>query len=100
MIQNPTKTLTEIRHVICERCFTLIAGGLLTLFSLSLLDSGSAANESPTNDETIHLAAGYVYLTTGEYSMELAHPPLGRVLAALPLLSLTIQYTPANRSLG
>ena len=96
MIQNPTKTLTEIRHVICERCFTLIAGGLLTILAVLLI--GSAANESPTNDETIHLAAGYVYLTTGEYSMELAHPPLGRVLAALPLLSLTIQYTPANRA--
>lgn len=38
---------------------------------------------SGTVDEPAHLAAGMQWLTTGEYSYDLQHPPLGRVAAAL-----------------
>jgi len=79
-----------------ERYFRAIAGALLAILAASQI--GSAIHETPTNDETNHLAAGYVYLTTGEYRMELSHPPLGRILAALPLLSLPIQSIPANKA--
>ena len=37
-------------------------------------------------DEPIHIAAGYDYLRTGSYLYDIEHPPLARVLAALPLL--------------
>ena len=59
--------------------FVLAAYALVTLVLLAILAAlqiGSAIHESSTNDETSHLAAGYAYLTTGEYSMELKHPPL------------------------
>src|SRR5579872_7096589 len=41
-------------------------------------------------DEPIHLAAGYTFLRTGSYKLSLEHPPLSRVLCALPLLGLQI----------
>lgn len=38
---------------------------------------------SGTVDEPAHLAAGMQWLTTGEYTYDLQHPPLGRLAAAL-----------------
>jgi hypothetical protein len=86
----------QVPCVSCERHFIAIASALLAI--LAALQIGSARNESVTNDELIHLIPGYVYLTTGEYSMELSAPPLGRVLAALPLLLTPIRHTPADRA--
>lgn len=37
-----------------------------------------------TVDEPVHLAAGWLWLS-GNYNIDLGHPPLARVLAALPL---------------
>ena len=79
-----------------DQHFLRIAGLLLAI--MAAVQIGSAIQENPTNDEPIHLTAGYVYLTTGEYSMELEHPPLGRMLAALPLLALPLKHIPAERA--
>src|SRR5438093_3538442 len=43
---------------------------------------------SATSDEPIHLAAGYSYLQTRDFRMNPEHPPLAKLLAALPLLAL------------
>lgn len=48
----------------------------------------TALQETQTYDEGIHLAAGYSYLKTGDYRINPEHPPLGKILAALPLLPL------------
>ena len=40
---------------------------------------------SQTFDEAVHLAAGYSYLSTGDFRLNAAHPPLSKQLAALPL---------------
>lgn len=64
---------------------------------MAVAQIGSALTESPTNDEPVHLVAGYAYLTTGEYSVDLTHPPLGRVLVALPLLPLRLNHLPADK---
>jgi hypothetical protein len=76
-----------------DRYFLPIAAFLLALLAAAQI--GSAVVESPINDEPMHVTAGYVYLTTGEYKMDLSHPPLARVLAALPLLSLRLKPIPA-----
>ena len=46
----------------------------------------SALQENNTWDEAIHLSAGYAYLKTGDFRMNAEHPPLGKLLTALPLL--------------
>src|SRR5690348_4014806 len=46
----------------------------------------SALQENQTFDEAVHLLAGYTYLKTGDFHFNLEHPPLGKMLNALPLL--------------
>lgn len=43
-------------------------------------------NASPTYDEVAHLPAGYSYLRWDDYRLNPQHPPLAKMLAALPLL--------------
>jgi hypothetical protein len=43
---------------------------------------------SATWDEPIHLTAGYVALTSGDFRVDPSHPPLLRMWAALPVLAM------------
>lgn len=54
-------------------------------FSLALF---SASRKSPTYDETAHIPAGYVSLTTRDFRLNPEHPPLVKMLSAVPLLFL------------
>ena len=44
--------------------------------------------ESQTFDEGVHLAAGYRYWRTGDFSMNVEHPPLQKLLSSAPLILL------------
>ncbi len=56
---------------------------LASMFTLEIL---SSRQESQTNDEGIHLAAGLSYWRTGDFRINPEHPPLVKMLAAVPLL--------------
>ncbi|MFH2070891.1 MAG: glycosyltransferase family 39 protein [Elusimicrobiota bacterium] len=56
------------------------------LFCFTLLGIDSLRQESATFDESEHLAAGYSYWKTGDYRLNPEHPPLIKMIAALPLL--------------
>ena len=43
---------------------------------------------SATSDEAVHLASGYSYWETRDFRMNPEHPPLAKLLAALPLLMI------------
>jgi len=43
---------------------------------------------SASSDETSHLPAGYTYVRTGDLRLNPQHPPLSKMLAAIPLLAL------------
>ncbi len=47
---------------------------------------------SQTSDEAAHLAAGYSYLTRGDFRLNPEHPPLLKEIAALPLLALDLNF--------
>lgn len=51
----------------------------------------SSSYNSPTYDESVHLFAGYSYLRWSDFRANTEHPPLAKVLAALPLLALDIK---------
>ena len=61
---------------------------LLLLAIMGTVQVTSVLQETQTWDEGIHLAAGYSYLKRGDYRMNPEHPPLGKILSALPLLFL------------
>ncbi len=60
----------------------------LFLFIFFVQAVTSIKDKSATYDEPVHLAAGYSYLKTGDYRMNIEHPPLMKILNAVPLLFL------------
>ncbi len=66
---------------------------VLILFCLLLLTQTllSIREKSATFDETVHLPAGYLDLKFGDYGFNPAHPPLVKMLAALPLLFVAVK---------
>lgn len=51
-----------------------------------------ATRDSVTVDEPSHLASGYAALSTGDYRLSPDHPPLGRLVLALPLLAQAVTW--------
>ena len=53
---------------------------------MALLAGGAARRESITIDEVAHVGAGVSYLQKLDLRMNVEHPPLAKVLAAIPLV--------------
>ena len=58
----------------------------LLLLLMGILAGGAALRESITVDEVAHIGAGVSYLQKLDLRMNLEHPPLAKVLAAIPLV--------------
>jgi len=54
----------------------------------------SIRQQSQTFDESAHLYAGYSYWKRGDYGINPEHPPLAKLLAAVPLLPLKLPVPP------
>ena len=59
---------------------------VLLLGYLCCVQIGAALAESITADEPVEFGAGYSYLTTGDFRMNIEHPAFFKMLTALPLL--------------
>src|SRR5882762_5437647 len=64
--------------------YSVVAGLLLLL--MAILAGGAALRESVTIDEVSHIGAGVSYLQEFDLRLNEEHPPLTKVLAALPLV--------------
>ncbi len=63
------------------------AGSVLLLLCIFFTQVATAATRtSVTLDEGLHVASGYASLVTGDYRLVEEHPPLLKMLEALPLL--------------
>ena len=71
-------------HIKQSRKVSVAAALLLAL--MALLSGGAARRESVTIDELAHIGAGVSYLQKLDLRMNEEHPPLAKVLAALPLV--------------
>jgi hypothetical protein len=67
----------------------LAAYALITLIALARV-AATHRVFSEVLDEPVHLAAGYDWLSGAPYTLDASHPPLARVLSALPLKVLGI----------
>ncbi len=59
----------------------------LLLAFMAVLSGGAARQESVTIDEVAHVGAGVSYLQKLDMRLNIEHPPLAKVLAALPLVA-------------
>jgi hypothetical protein len=75
-----------------NRLFWAVAGLLITISGV--LAVRSAMEETQTWDEGIHISAGYAYLTRGDYSWNMEHPPLVKLMSAIPLRFLGLEARP------
>lgn len=74
---------------ISRRTETILLAAIAFVFVALAITS--SAQKSPTVDEPLHLFAGYSYLKWGDYWVNPEHPPLAKILAALPLLAIDIK---------
>src|SRR5690349_12407693 len=68
-----------------KRASSAAAFGLLIVFLL--LAGGAARRESVTVDEVAHIGAGVSYLQKQDLRLNPEHPPLGKMIAAVPLVA-------------
>ena len=63
--------------------YLLLLGIVALAFILLIVISKS---DSQTTDESVHLFAGYTYLTKNDFRLDPEHPPFLKEIAAIPLL--------------
>lgn len=58
--------------------------GILVVACFNILALGEMWKDTCTVDEAVHLLAGYRYITERDFSINPEHPPLQKILAAIP----------------
>ncbi|HWB83155.1 MAG TPA: glycosyltransferase family 39 protein [Bryobacteraceae bacterium] len=76
-----------------HRHFRIIV--LAVVAVMGTIEVWTALGETQAWDEGIHISAGYAYLTQGSYRWNIEHPPLAKIMCALPLLALHLSM-PTN----
>src|SRR5450631_2759154 len=77
----------SIRHLFWPAVASILA-------IVGALEVRSARGETQTWDEGIHIVAGYSYLKLGDYSWNVEHPPLVKMVSALPLALMGLTAKP------
>src|SRR6266850_7771959 len=93
---EPRRTLAQaLRWAWAHRAEVLCAA---LLFGMSLQMFAVIARKNITNDEIVHIPAGYYHLVAGEFQLNNEHPPLVKMWAALPLLTVQPDEPPAPKT--
>ena len=92
------KVLKLRRRLSARRKVEVAAGLLLTLMAANLLSV--IARKSITIDEASAIPAGYYHLTKGAFHINSEHPPVPKMLAALPLTLLDVEAPPIEERPG
>jgi len=72
-----------------------VSAGVAVLLAILVLQLAiTIRQESITWDEDDHIYSGYMSLKTGDFGLNPEHPPLVKMLAALPLLSMDLKVPP------
>ena len=74
------------RRAVAGQLAEVLCLGLLVVMAVNLLTV--VARKSITADEVVHIPAGYIALTRGDFRPNNEHPPLAKLWSALPLLAL------------
>src|SRR6266566_2207797 len=86
------QAFSAIKRLLAVRKTEAICAALLLLMAANLL--ASISRKSITNDEIVHIPAGYYHLVAGQFQLNNEHPPLVKMWAALPLLLIQPNEAP------
>ena len=78
------------------RLLNIATAGLIGIFCIQAMLT--VPRLSATSDEPIHISAGYSYWKTRDFRMNPEHPPLAKLLAAIPLLPLRLRFNQSEQS--
>ena len=84
--------LTSARRLLRRYAAEFIAALLLLIMALNLFSQ--LGRKTITNDEVIHIPAGYQYLVNSNFRINPEHPPLAKMWAAVPLLRIKPKLEP------
>lgn len=76
----------SLRYKIADLIHRYSLGAAFLIFLMVLQALFSMRVKSLTNDEVTHIPSGYSYLCTRDFRLNPEHPPLAKMLAAIPLL--------------
>src|SRR5258705_2134543 len=85
-----------VKRLVAVRKAEAVCVALLLLMAANLF--ASISRKSITNDEIVHIPAGYYHLVAGEFQLNNEHPPLVKMWAALPLLFIQPDEPPAPKT--
>src|SRR5450432_2951826 len=94
--ETTVSTFDTGRRFVAVRKAEAICGALLLFMAANLLVSIS--RKSITNDEIVHIPAGYYHLVAGEFQLNNEHPPLVKMWAALSLLFVQPDEPPPSKT--
>jgi 4-amino-4-deoxy-L-arabinose transferase-like glycosyltransferase len=86
---NPLESrpfLRKVRGLVVQRSAELCCTFALLVMAVNLF--AVISQKSLTNDEKYHIPAGYYHLAFGDFHLNPEHPPLIKMVAAVPLLFL------------
>lgn len=83
---------TAVKRLVNVRRAEVWCAALLLLMAANLI--AQISRKSITNDELVHIPAGYYHLVAGKFQLNNEHPPLVKMWAALPLLFIQPNEAP------
>src|SRR6202166_2522190 len=90
-ISQPATGITDTFHSLLKRSWLKIAAVMLLLLVLEFQLLYSVKHESLTFDEGDHIFAGYMSLKHHDFGLNPEHPPLVKMIAAVPLQSMNLR---------
>jgi hypothetical protein len=87
---NDAPAFTTSSRLARTHAHNIAAACLILFFCLQAILGMSRL--SATSDEAVHLAAGYSYWKTRDFRLNPEHPPLAKLIAALPLLLIQPRF--------
>src|SRR3979490_3270921 len=89
-------TFANVRRLVVARKAEAVCAALLLLMAVNLV--AAISRKSITNDEVVHIPAGYYHLVAGDFQLNKEHPPLVKMWATLPLLFVQPDEPPAPKT--
>ena len=89
---EPWRALTAVKRFIVTHAAEVACAGLLLAMGANLF--AAISRKSITNDEIVHIPAGYYHLVAGDFQLNNEHPPLVKMWAASPLLFIQPNEAP------